>query len=170
MTSVLLSVRPEWCQKIADGEKTIEVRKTKPKLKPPFKCYVYCTNPNTTDPHQRLSVKSGNGIVENCNGKVIGEFVCDYVQGSYYPADGLVDVVDEKQSCLTAKQIIEYANGKIVYFWHISGFQLYDYPKPLGFFKHWMRFSYIWVHLVPIARPPQSWCYVEESPPFEGGK
>ena len=41
--SVLISIRPEWCQKIASGEKTIEVRKKRPKLAPPFKCYIYCT-------------------------------------------------------------------------------------------------------------------------------
>lgn len=41
--AVLISIRPEWCQKIASGEKTIEVRKNRPKLAPPFKCYIYCT-------------------------------------------------------------------------------------------------------------------------------
>lgn len=42
--AVMLSIRPEWCEKIASGEKTIEVRKTRPKkLKNPFKCYIYCT-------------------------------------------------------------------------------------------------------------------------------
>lgn len=162
MVGVMLSIHPEWCIKIADGDKTLEVRKTKPKLKPPFKCYVYCTNPNTTDPYKLLTVRSGNGISWKCNGKVIGEFICDYVHGSYYPANGLVDVVDEKESCLTAKQIIEYANRKLVYFWHISSFQLYDRPKPLGMFKHWVRYGYIRERLVSISRPPQSWCYTEE--------
>lgn len=41
--AVLISIRPAWCQKIANGEKTIEVRKNRPKLAPPFKCYIYCT-------------------------------------------------------------------------------------------------------------------------------
>ena len=39
--AVLLSIRPEWCEKIINGRKTIEVRKTRPKMNPPFKCYVY---------------------------------------------------------------------------------------------------------------------------------
>lgn len=43
--AVLLSVRPKWCELIANGKKTIEVRKTKPKIRPPFKCYIYCTKP-----------------------------------------------------------------------------------------------------------------------------
>lgn len=38
--AVLLSIRPEWCEKILSGEKTVEIRKTRPKLEPPFKCYI----------------------------------------------------------------------------------------------------------------------------------
>ena len=41
--AVLISIRPTWCELIANGEKTIEVRKTRPKLDTPFKCYIYCT-------------------------------------------------------------------------------------------------------------------------------
>lgn len=42
--AVMLSIRPKWCEKIASGEKTIEVRKTRPKMNTPFKCYIYCTS------------------------------------------------------------------------------------------------------------------------------
>lgn len=31
MKSVLISIRPKWVEKIANGQKTIEVRKTAPK-------------------------------------------------------------------------------------------------------------------------------------------
>lgn len=41
--AVLISIRPKWVEKIVSGEKTIEVRKTRPKLDTPFKCYIYCT-------------------------------------------------------------------------------------------------------------------------------
>ena len=40
--AVLISIRPKWCEKIANGNKTIEVRKTRPKMDTPFKCYIYC--------------------------------------------------------------------------------------------------------------------------------
>ena len=43
MQSVLISIRPQYCELIASGKKTIEVRKTRPKLETPFKCYIYCT-------------------------------------------------------------------------------------------------------------------------------
>ena len=42
MKSVLISIKPKWVEKIASGEKTIEVRKTAPK-EVPFKAYIYCT-------------------------------------------------------------------------------------------------------------------------------
>ncbi len=34
--SVLISIQPKWCELIASGKKTVEVRKTKPKLETPF--------------------------------------------------------------------------------------------------------------------------------------
>lgn len=43
MKSVLISIQPKWCELIASGKKTVEVRKTAPKLQTPFKCYIYCT-------------------------------------------------------------------------------------------------------------------------------
>jgi predicted transcriptional regulator len=96
MKAVLISIRPKWCEKIISGEKTIEVRKTRPKLNSPFKCYIYCTR-NGQDP-DRLWVlndqarKEYDGLVAVCanlrecqerhflgNGKVIGEFTCDKI-------------------------------------------------------------------------------------------
>lgn len=43
MKSIMLSIQPKYCELIASGKKTIEVRKTAPKLETPFKCYIYCT-------------------------------------------------------------------------------------------------------------------------------
>lgn len=41
--AVLISIRPKWCELIANGTKTVEVRKSRPKLETPIKCYIYCT-------------------------------------------------------------------------------------------------------------------------------
>ena len=30
--SVLISIQPKWCELIANGQKTIEIRKTRPKM------------------------------------------------------------------------------------------------------------------------------------------
>ena len=43
LDNILISIKPKWCSKILNKEKTIEIRKTKPKLDPPFKVYIYCT-------------------------------------------------------------------------------------------------------------------------------
>lgn len=91
--AVMISIRPRWCELIAAGEKTMEVRKTRPKLETPFKCYIYCTSGN-----DKLWIADavrrnwwGNTHVahlcnaKNCGGmnlgnrKVIGEFVCDRI-------------------------------------------------------------------------------------------
>ena len=32
MKAILISIKPKWCEKIFNGEKTVEVRKTAPKL------------------------------------------------------------------------------------------------------------------------------------------
>lgn len=72
--AVMISIQPKWCAKIASGEKTIEVRKTKPKLETPFKVYIYCTKSRT--PYESFGV---NKKPIECGGKVIGEFVCDFI-------------------------------------------------------------------------------------------
>lgn len=43
MKSILLSIKPKWVEKILNGEKTIEIRKTMPKCDLPIDVYIYCT-------------------------------------------------------------------------------------------------------------------------------
>ena len=78
MKSVLISIQPKWCELIASGEKTIEVRKTKPKLEKHFKVYIYCTNwKDNTYWKNHYKDKLG---------QVIGEFVCTkftYIEAGY---------------------------------------------------------------------------------------
>lgn len=50
MKSVLISIRPKWCGLIASGRKLIEVRKTRPKIETPFKCYIYETKARSDMP------------------------------------------------------------------------------------------------------------------------
>ena len=89
MKSVLISIQPKWVEKIASGEKTIEVRKNRPKLETPFKCYIYCTQ--TKRKEERLILQpfgyALGGLESNftymVDGKVIGEFVCDRIEDFY---------------------------------------------------------------------------------------
>ena len=164
--AVLISIRPKWCQKIANGEKTIEIRKTRPRLETPFKCYIYCTQ---------------GGVALGMwgkHGKVIGEFVCDQIDtliqigymGSaerpkYHictedfrscPATG-----EFAKSCLTEAEAEGYLRGKTGFGWHISDLVIYDIPKTLDHFTG-LRDTRFGAEPVEIKRPPQSWSYVEE--------
>lgn len=162
MKAVLISIRPEWCELIASGKKTVEVRKTRPKLEMPFKCYIYCTHDyknHTTRlrKHEFWIGKPINDMSKGryfCNGTVIGEFVCDCVKT--YPADDFVGAEDldgsiiteakdgefaywipeENETCLSYNEIRVYGNGKTLYGWHISDLKIYDEPKEVGEFSN----------------------------------
>ena len=179
--AVLISIRPKWCQKIASGEKTIEVRKTKPKLETPFKCYIYCTQ----DKHLAfMQNQTGTNLIACMdvnaaipvggaigNGKVIGEFTCDRIY-ELAPLNHAPDDV-EKQACLTREEIVNYLKGT-GYGWHISDLRIYDTPRELSEFQRATdpcdscHAEYTWKCTGCkklggyIKRPPQSWCYVEE--------
>ena len=179
--AVMLSVRPKWCEKIARGEKTIEVRKTKPKLETPFKCYIYCTMD-----HPYISVSCGEldklnyrtNTVGRCNGKVIGEFTCERIALIAYDGGELSSTTNAAFSpatCLTQSEIIAYIGDKgRCYGWHMSDLRIYDTPKELSEFKTLCRvdadccacpyYNYTKMDCDGrvIGRPPQSWCYVEE--------
>lgn len=108
MKKILLSVHPKYCKLIFNGEKTIEVRRTRPKLEPPFEVLVYCTKqmltktkcmhsylhknePKACKKYGEITTWCSIGDVHvNSNtpwsfraygmhGKVIGSFVCDKV-------------------------------------------------------------------------------------------
>lgn len=143
MKAVLLSIRPEWCKKIASGQKTVEVRKTWPVHGTPFKVYIYCTM-------QREGWFRHPGSESWC-GKVIGEFVCDKITGLthvgatgsmepyklnilatgmyYKPADELL-----KAACLSESEAEKYLKGGDGYGWHISDLKIYDKPRELDEF------------------------------------
>lgn len=156
--AVLISIQPQWCAKIASGQKTFEVRKTKPNISTPFKCYIYCTKGNPRDPHQRLETHAQDGKIHLDNGRVFGEFVCDFIQPYWFSADtaDIKATEDVHKACLSADEIIKYGGGKQLEFWHVSDLVLYDEPKPLCAF-----IVERYPCLARLKRPPQSWCYVE---------
>lgn len=165
MKAVLLSIQPKWCELIANGKKTIEVRKTKPKLKTPFKVYIYCTKGET------IYLPSDIFGNEALNGKVIGEFVCDetcdwyhhHITTLYGSKDGYFIFEDDlNASCLTYEDIVNYGTGKTVYGWHISDLVIYDKSKELSEFCKPTLPTFLRYEDDVIKRPPQSWCYVEE--------
>lgn len=162
MKSVLISIRPKWCEKIANGEKTIEVRKTRPKLETPFKCYIYCTLSGSNELFRDVL----HGDVARWNrenwgfrkGHVIGEFVCDEICTYFYDTDCgewaepnawmyYITTGEGEKTCLSYDEFAAYGKGKTIYGWHISNLKIYDTPKELSEFG--------------LTRAPQSWCYVK---------
>ena len=144
--AVMLSIRPKWVEKIANGEKLIEVRKTRPKLQTPFKAYIYCTQGKDA---RRL---------RGSWGKVIGEFTCDqFWIGTPHNTNPLFCMA----ACMDGFDTEKYAKGKTLYGWHISDLRIYDTPKELSEFTG-LRDTKFGAAPHEIKRPPQSWCYVEE--------
>jgi predicted transcriptional regulator len=157
MKAVLISIRPEWCAKIASGEKTIEVRKTRPKLETPFKCYIYCTLPRY--PHEDFIEADYPKPQFYGGGKVIGEFVCDQIIEDHTFGH------DEKfysAACMSACDAAAYAMQSPMYGWNISNLKIYDVPRELASLTG-LRATRFGAAPYDIKRAPQSWCYVEET-------
>lgn len=164
MKAVLMSIKPEWCALISSGKKTIEVRKSRPKIETPFKVYIYCTSSNK---HTGLVVSKDEATLFATinyktaipiggymgNGKVVGEFVCDGIyQISAHKTDefhgnGFINCSDfgpyfgngykvAKAACITGEQALEYLGNNMTGFaWHISDLVIYDEPKELNEFS-----------------------------------
>ena len=179
--AVMISIRPRWCELIANGEKTIEVRKTRPTLmQTPFKVYVYCTKPRFE--HEDFFAPVGKQGFYG-GGKVIGEFVCDdivwlarvgFTGRGGEPEYRIANNGDWKspigrlleEACLTEEGVDAYLGGNPGFGWHISGLKIYDEPVDITHFRNCNGCeyagdcdTYCWK---PMQRPPQSWCYVEE--------
>lgn len=189
MKSVLISIQPKWCELIASGKKTVEVRKTKPKLETPFKCYIYETKDKKFENIGVCGHKADGTpyIYKHNGGKVIGEFVCkriDYIGWISTPARLDWKNYYDKKSCLTSSQLYDYSGGGCYYEWHISDLVIYDKPRGLSEFYHYCgdnpncdgceahyysntecgKEDYCCSPIEgckPFKRPPQSWCYVE---------
>lgn len=172
MKSVLISIQPKWCELIASGKKTVEVRKTRPKIDTPFKCYIYCTSSNAHEClmqneygvkliyciNHKTAIPVGGQIA---NGKVIGEFVCDKIDEIGYSPEMHGKYISEIEnlhevSCLDFEQMFDYIADGYGYGWHISDLVIYDKPKEL-------REFYTVCKTKPITRPFQSWGYVYET-------
>jgi predicted transcriptional regulator len=190
MKSVLISIQPKWCELIASGKKTVEVRRTKPKIDVPFKCYIYCTkgdwltsvNVKVQKPNNMVIDLSADSKIEELNGKVIGEFVCDFIT-PFRPKALLGDSQIVKASCVKIGDLIEYSPNKPfpqdhIYGWHITDLVIYEQPKELNEFRTPCKMTegscYFCDYAVhgmdgdlidcdtSLTRPPRSWCYCEE--------
>ena len=161
--AVLISIRPKWVEKIVNGEKTIEVRKTRPKLETPFKCYIYCTVERAgydalwvldAPTREEYSFMVVSAYLENPkgankgNGKVIGEFTSDRIYkidkdstDFLFKAGGLSvykQAAEEKcglRVAMTDDELHGYLGHCQGYGWHISDLLIYAQLRELSEFR-----------------------------------
>jgi len=164
---VMTSIQPRWCELIAQ-KKRAEVRKSCPKIKVPFRGFIYCTHPKgkydfglcLDEGRIGLLSKSNYPVADSygltiLSGKVIGEYVCNEITylGNIATDPWALLVGDTHEqlkrlvvdkACLTEDQLHAYG-GK--YLWHLSDVVIYSEPKTLKDFG--------------LFDAPQSWCYVQ---------
>ena len=188
MKSIMISIQLQYVEKILNGGKTIEIRKTTPKCELPCKVYIYCTMPNKQEnrkPHSWEVVWLKRVVAEFTLNKVdiLERDLNDWLPKNRY------DISNEllKNINLNQEQLWNCGQGKTLYAWHIDDLKVYDKPKELSEFsgfipnnkceKHENGFdcdkcdAYDKEHETclalyycrkPLKRPPQSYCYVEE--------
>lgn len=181
--SVLISIQPKWCNLIAKGVKTVEIRKSRPKLETPFKVYIYCTKGKKKlldvmfdgnelygeiyhgDPVfiKGFPERFFNKNYECGNGKIIGEFICDKIY-RYSTSDALKeeceisDIKAVELSCIPKSKISNYeysAEGKENCIMLI-GLYLWHISDLVIYDtpKELSEFG--------KSKPPQSWCYFDK--------
>ena len=188
MKAIMISIQPQWVEKMLNSEKTIEIRKTKPSCELPCKVYIYCTMPNKQEnrkPHSWEVVWLKRVVAEFILNKVdtLERDLNDWLPKNRY------DVSNEllKDINLNQNELWNYGQGKILYAWCIDDLKIYDKPKELSEFSHFIPnnkcptkqcgtncedcpnydeehetcLALYYAHRA-IKRPPQSYCYVEE--------
>ena len=153
MRAVIFSINRPHTDNIKSGAKISELRTRPPKIKEPYKAYIYET------------IKNGG-----C-GKVIGEFIA-FNENTYRMCMGVPKhlVIN---GCISAEDIWVYTNKgeKELTEISISDLVIYDKPRKLSKFVGGCKYPWdcgacsYYDHTQftcdkPI-RPPQSWCYVE---------
>lgn len=220
MKSILISIKPEYVEKILNGEKTIEIRKTKPSCELPCKVYIYMTKKRNFFMANRKGeeIWFGDGLrydkteivkFPKCDvqywhllGKVVAEFTLNKITTHLY---NFIDCEEQEsynflvedvknagfntnlEGLLDFDEFVEnYGKRKPLYAWHIDDLKIYDKPKELSEFSHYIPnnkcpkkecgidcedcMSYDGEHETCLAlyyshrqikRPPQSWMFVE---------
>lgn len=149
MKSIMISIQPQWVEKILNREKTIEIRKTMPKCELPCKVYIYCSKAKPylyrIDDDNNFKLTNKLRFEEDCfvkdynaqNGKVVAEFTLNIVDfwQPYWIPEVLHICTMSKLSCMDINELQEYSKGERIYAWHIGNLKIYDKPKELSEFR-----------------------------------
>lgn len=160
--SILISIKPQYVEKILNREKIYEIRSTVPKewkeylegktsVKPaPSKWYIYCTKAKPTlqyfynwgnyKPISEYSTWAAGSTInagEYGNGKIVAEFTLkniSYWQPYWTPEVMHICDISEK-SCVSIEDLMKYCGDEIIYALHIEDLKIYDKPKELSEFR-----------------------------------
>ena len=165
--AVLISIKPKYVKEILNHNKSIEIRKSAPKCKFPIDVYIYCTREAP-----QLSKGSLQGEMKQLNGKVVAKFTLHCADEIYLAKQYITRVLSNielcRRACLTEDDLFNYLRGWRGYAWYISNLEIFNEPKPLSEFKvkHFPQYAgfvknQTHYELVPLAKAPQSWCYIE---------
>ena len=166
--AIIISIQPQWVEKILNEEKTIEIRKTTPNCEMPIDVYIYCTKSDkyhldwefgkTTKekiwfnwnkkshhyPFSHYEAEFGEKVPETFNGHIVAKFTMSYCLAFDKYDKWLI----EEKAKLTKDDFYNYKkNKKEIYGWKIKKLEIFKKPKELSEFG--------------LKRPPQSWQYVE---------
>lgn len=167
VTSVLISIKPQYCGAILNGEKNLELRKSVPKLGRPFKAYIYCTKPGerlldiirpgddvygeTYKGDSKIFIKTPKPYpywVEP--GKIVGEAMVTDIREVTLNGDMKAmyggEIPDGLYTRVTVDEFLRYRGKGHVYGWKLEDIRRYEKPVTLKWFG--------------VSRPPQSWQYV----------
>ena len=157
----MISIKPKWCAKIMNGEKTIEVRKNKALANAIQKLidengyadiYVYCTKDKNliytdgtdgkgdyVDYKYYDSYKGDENDIGS--GRVVFKFRCREVKEISWQI-GLHELEQQPFSdfldkcCLSYFELKDYLNMENGYAIHISDLEIFDEPKELSEFRY----------------------------------
>ena len=179
MRTLMISVHPEWVQKILNGEKTVEVRPWIPKGELPLEVLIYVTK---GEPYLYNKWDRGNGYIQEyiidsnlyekpntLNGKVVAKFILNKAE-DFNPKLGHPKLY--VNACVSDTELVKlYPNKNILFAWKIDDLVIFDKPKELGEFYHYKKKlidcgmdcpPYIDEVKVPLTKAPQRMVWVEE--------
>lgn len=180
--AIMISIQPQWVDKILKGEKTLEIRKTMPKCELPQKVYIYCTKGKDLFGSRMPKAWEWEKIDINepvkthkLNERVVAEFTLKEIE-TIEKCQIYNGIIMQKCACLTPHELTKYTKGKKFHAWHIENLNIYDEPKDLSKFKLATKSNkcpysqcsdfacghYKTCDFRTITRPPQMWCYVED--------
>jgi len=145
MKSILISIQPQWVEKILNGEKTIEIRKTAPKCEFPCKVYIYCTYGQGLTFYDDFigtmlicqKVNKNTTYSNMANGKVVAEFTLNGVVKFNIESIMFFGKHQElmQKSKLGGLSLRKYLGNGVGYAWGIDNLKIYDKPKELREFR-----------------------------------